>query len=489
MNDLAEQALRTADNARRAAASTVARRPSVWLAAGGFVAACLIVVAGGRIGTVKSVIPLTSWFGLLSRNGVASDSAPAVLMLLGTAGLVLLWVGAVRVLRPGRVETREVWWVFGAWAAPFVVGPPLMSNDIYSYVAIGLMQRHGYDVYTNGPSVLGPVRALSAVDPAWRDVGSPYGTVATLAQHLSVAVSGGNPLGAVIVLRGLALASTVAIGLLAVQLAGPRQVQALTLTVLNPLLLLQVVSAGHMEGLMCALVLAALVAANQRRWVLALVLACAAGEVKAPAFVAVLAIVVYHASGRPRRAALRSILRDGPVAVLSFAVMSVLVRDGLGWIRNLETPALGHTPLAPASLLGDMFGPIVRSASFDDLATGGRIAAILASVCIVAYLVLTAGRRSLNRTTGYALLALGLLSPVLYPWYLLWGIVCLAPTARAARRDWLVLGSAIACLYTPPGFNRMFSSLIPLIALGIGLLILWPRIRARVLLADKSGLA
>ena len=31
---------------------------------------------------------------------------------------------------------------------------------------------------------------------------------------------------------------------------------------------------------------------------------------------------------------------------------------------------------------------------------------------------------------GYALLPIGLLGPVLYPWYLLWGLLCLAPTAR-----------------------------------------------------------
>jgi hypothetical protein len=396
-------------------------------------------------------------------------------MLLGIIALVLTWVIAVRVCRPGMTSERVVWALATVWSLPFVVGPPLLSNDVYTYAAQGLMVRSGFNPYAGGPSVLGNIRAVAAVNPSWRSVPSPYGSLATLIEHLSVAISGGSAIGAVIVFRGLAVVCTVAIGLLAANLAGPRRVQALTLTVLNPLLLLQVVSAAHFEGIMCALLLGALVAANQRRWALALALGCCAGEIKAPALVVVLAIAAAHALGSHHGARLRIAGRDVVIAGACLAGLTFVVPHGLGWIGNLNTPGLGHTALAPASLLGDLYSPIVKSASFDDLSTGGRITALLAAGCAVLYLTATADRRAINRTAGYGLLAIGLLSPVLYPWYPLWAIMCLAPTARTTRRDWLVMASCLGCVFSPPGFNLTITTVLTIVAVGVALIIMLVR--------------
>jgi hypothetical protein len=465
MTDVAAQTLRTLSVVRLRADSILGARPAISLGVAGFAAATLTVVAGGRIGTVKTVIPLSSWLGLLAVNNAGSegDFVPGTLMLAGIVALILIWLLAARVTRTKRVSERAVWCVAAVWALPFVVGPPLLSNDVYTYAAQGLMQRNGINVYAHGPNALGNVRALAAVDPSWRSSPSPYGTIATVVQHLAIAISGGSPIGAVIVLRGLAVACAAAIGLLAASLAGPRRVQALTLTVLNPLVLLQIVSAAHFEGVMCALLLAALVAANQRHWVLAIALGACASEVKAPALVVVLAIIAAHSLGGPPATRLRTGARDLLVAAVCFLALSLITPHGLGWIGSLNTPALGHTPLAPASLLGDAIGPIVRSASFDDLSTGGRISCLLAAGCAVLYLTLTAHHRAINRTTGYGLLAIGLLSPVVYAWYLLWGILCLAPTARAARRDWLLAGSAVACVYTPPGLRTLPGNIVTIV--------------------------
>lgn len=469
---------RRAPRARGTRLATALRaRPALSLAVGGFAAAALAVGAGGRIGTVKSVIPITSWLGLLSHNGFAmGDAVPGALMLTGIAALVLLWLLALRLSRPGQgCSERAIWGIAGAWALPFVAGPPLLSNDVYTYAAQGLMVRHGLDPYAYGPSALGNVAAVAGVDPAWRTAPSPYGTVATVIEHLAIAISGGSPVGAVVVFRALAVLSTVAIGLLAAELAGTRRVPALALTVLNPLVLLQIISAAHFEGIMCALLLGALVAAGQRQWLLAIVLSCASTEVKVPALVVVVAIIAAHCLGGPRAAALRIAARDTAAAALSFAVLSLIVPNGLGWISSLNTPALGHTGFAPASLLADLYAPVVRAASFDDLAAGGRITALVAAGCAVLYLTVTADRRPLSRTAGLGLLAVGLLSPVLYPWYLLWAIVCLAPTARASRADWLVLASALACVLTPPGFTKTTTNNLTIAAIVVAALMMGRR--------------
>jgi len=476
MTELNRAALRVLGFARE----QVRGRPAGALAIAGFAAASLTVAAGGRVGTVKAVIPITDWMGTLSLEGRRhGDYLPGALMLTGILTLVALWIVAIRAHDAGTCAERRVWWIAGAWSAPFVVGPPLLSNDVWTFAAQGLMLRSGLDPYSVGPSALGNVHALAAVDPSWRSAPSPYGPLATTVEHLASAISGGSPLGAAIVFRALGVACYIAIGVLAADLAGPRRVQALTLTVLNPLLLLHVVSGAHLEGVMVALLLGALLAAHQRRWILAVVVACAAGSVKAPGFIAVLAIIAVHGEGLRGWAVWRIAVRDISVAVLTVVGFTAIVPNGWGWLHALNTPTLGHTALAPASLIGDLYSPIVTSASFDDLAAGGRIATMLAAVCIVIYLTLTARRRTLARTVGYGLLAVGLLGPVVYPWYLLWGVACLAPTARTARRDWIVLISGVASVLNPPGFTSMISTDLSVIALVLALVVIAPRALAR----------
>lgn len=486
MNDLARTALRALSAARGA----VRARPATTLGVGGFLAASLTVLAGGRVGTVRSVIPLTDWLGLLARNGHRSgDYLPGSLTVAGIVVLLLLWLVAIRLHHSGTTTEGRVWGICAAWAAPFVVGPPLLSNDVFTYAAQGLLLRNGFDPYSVGPSALGSVRAVAAVDPSWRSVASPYGPLATTVQHLAIAISGGSPLGAVFVFRALGVLCLVAIGVLAADLAGPRRVQALTLTVLNPLVLLHVVSAAHLDGIMCALLLGAVVAANQRRWVLGLLLAAAAGSVKAPAFAAVPAIIAVHSLGLRRRLAWRTAARDAAVAGAGIVGLSLLVHNGWGWVHALNTPALGHTSLAPASLIGDLFSRLVTAASFDDLAAAGRITALAAAGCTVVYLTLTARQRALDRTVGYGMLAVGLLSPVVYPWYLLGGVVTLLPTARGARRDWLVLLSAVGCLLSPPGFTARISTNLSIAAVAVSLLVIAPRVIGRRRAPDPAAAA
>jgi hypothetical protein len=408
-------------------------------------------------------------------------------MLCAIVVLLALWLVAIRLHRAGTCSERSVWCISAAWAAPFVAGPPMISNDVWRYAAQGLLQRRGLDPYSVGVSALGNAHAVAAVDPSWRGVPSSYGPLATTVQHLAVAISGGSPLGAVLVFRALGVACFIAIGVLAADLAGPRRVQALTLTVLNPLLLLHVISGAHIEGVMCALLLGAIAAAHQRRWLLAVVLACAAGSIKAPAFVAVLAIIAVHHEGFRGRVNWRALARELAATAVTVLGLTAIVHNGWGWLQSLNTPTLGHTPLAPASLIADLYDPVVSAASFDDLAAGGRITTALAAACIVGYLTLTAHRRALARTIGYEMLAIGFLGPVLYPWSVLGGVVCLAPTARTARRDWVVLISAVACVLSPPGFSKLVSVALSLAALAIGLAVVGSRALARRRAADVSA--
>jgi hypothetical protein len=425
-----------------------------WLPIAGFSASALVVVAGGRIGQPPGTTAPSRWLGLLSNHKANPHHLwPGLLLGIGVVAVICLWLVVLRGVRDRRYSPRRLWTFAGCWSAPLLFGPPLLSNDVYSYVAQGLLVERGQDPYTSAPSALGLGVPLSAVDPIWRNQPSPYGPLASTLEHFSV-VAGGSPVGAILVLRVFAALSVVAIGLLAVALAPVEKREfALALTVLNPLVLLHVIAAVHFEGVMCALLLGAILAANRGQTYLALVLGCAAGAVKAPALFVVAAIVftIWQAS---RRQAISILLtRCAAVVVTCWLVFTLLIPHGWGWLRSLGTPALGSTPAAPTTLLAAILKPIVPAASGPDLNYATRVAGLAASLVIAGYLLVTAHHRSLARTTGLGLLAVSLLGPVFYPWYALWGLLCLAPTARGRQREFLIGLSAIAAVVNLPGMR------------------------------------
>jgi hypothetical protein len=464
MNDLAEKALHGLDVARR----EVVARPMLAFAALGMAISSVVVVAGGLVNAARSVHPLTTWLGLQDSHGVRADNwGPGAVMLAAVVALVLLWIGVVEFVRRRDQPESRVWCVAVAWAVPFALGPPLMGTTVQSYAAFGLLQRHGLSPYDFGPNRLANHPVLAAIEPGSRGTPSAAGPLGTLVQHLSVSISAGNALGAVIVLRVVGIIAAVIIGRLAADLAGARRSRALTLTVLNPLVLLYVVSAAHLDGVMVALVLAAISAASQRRWLASIVLACLAGSVDGQAFVVLPAIVTVHWLGRRTVPSWLLLGRDLLVAAATTAVAGFGVTDGFGWLWTITKQFSAHTPFSVAGAIAKLLSPIVRGASYDDLAAGARITAITAMVCIVVYLLVTARQRALERTVGYSLLAIALFAPVLYPWYLLWGTLCLAPTANGTRRIAVLASCAAGCVLTPPGFTPTATNVITAIALAV----------------------
>lgn len=476
MNDLAEQALHGLEQARK----QVVKHPLTSFAVGGALLSAVIVVSGGRIGSSPATTPLTHWLGLLPDNGTSDDRVAGVIMFAAILALLVLWLMAVARLRQGACTEHQVWSLAAIWAVPFAVGPPVLSGEIYTYVGQGLLANSGADPYSVGPAHLGNEAIVAAIDPARRGSASTAGPLATLVEHLAVSISGGHAFAAVLVLRVLGIVCVGVIALLAAELAGPYRVPAIALTALNPALLLFVLSSPHLDALVAALVLGALVATAQRRRVLAVVLTCAAVAIK-PAALAVLPVVVFaHCAGLRRRSVWPIAARDVAAAAISLAAFTLIVPNGFGWRHNLSTVTLDHTPFAPASVVSTMVRPIVSAASEDDLAIGGRIAVILAAIGVVVYLLATVRRRSLNRSVGYVLLTIGACNPVLYPWSLLAGICCLAPSAEGIRRDWVLALSCAVCVLAPVGMSESLAhevSLPALLVIAAGLLLAARRVQ------------
>ncbi len=488
VNDLAEMALHGLDAARR----FVRDRPLSGFAVAGFACSAFVVVAGGRVGAAGSTRPLTTWLGLQDA-GSARTGEPLPRALLPTAivVLIMLWLVVVEFVRRRGSPPGRVWWVALAWGLPFAVGPPLLDTSVYGSAAFGLLQRRGHDPYEFGVVRLGDAPVVTAIDPGSRGAPSSSGPLGTILQHLSVSIGAGSTLAAVLVLRIVGILAAVWIGRSAATLGNSRPDCALTLTVLNPIVLLYVVSAAHLDGVMTALVLASLVAARQRRWLVSIILACLAASVSGQAFVVLVLIIVVHHAGRRREAgAWQLVGRDVLVAALVVAAAGMVVPHGFGWVETVHKQFAEHTPFSITGGVSAVLSPIVRGASYDDLAIGGRITVVTAMVCVVGYVIATARHRPLDVSAGYALLAMALLAPVLHPWYLLWGTLCLAPTATGERRIAVLTLSAGACALTPWGFSDRVSDALTaalLVAVGAAALVSLVRTSHRSASAGAAG--
>jgi hypothetical protein len=246
----------------------------------------------------------------------------------------------------------------------------------------------------------------------------------------------------------------------------------LALTVLNPLLIVYVLSACHLDGLAASLGLAALVSANQRRWIRAILFASLAACVLPVFVVEVVVIVVVHVLGRRGGSSWLVLGRDVGEAVAVTVGISVAVPNGFGWIDSVRHQFSEYVPYAPGNLAGKLIGPIVRGASFDDLAVGGRLTALIAATSVICYLLVSARHRPVDHTAGYALLGVALLAPDVYPWFLIWGIACLAPTVTGMRRVVVMVLSCTGVLLMPPGFSDTARDRLGFAAIALGAVVL-----------------
>jgi alpha-1,6-mannosyltransferase len=120
----------------------------------------------------------------------------------------------------------------------------------------------------------------------------------------------------------------------------------------------------------------------------------------------------------------------------------------------------------------------------------------LATLVVIAWLVLTGHRRSPVRGLGLSLLALVMLGPVVQPWYLLWALVVLAGAGlnrvetRAAvlLSTFFVVYSMASSGSTVPTYAYISSGVATLISIGVVLALLAASRRSRALLLEDIDL-
>jgi alpha-1,6-mannosyltransferase len=480
-----------------------ARRVGALVAAGmtGSVGATLVVITGGRLALGPVVRPPTAWFGLLDPVSASEPSVLPAVLIAGAALLVGAWWWVCRRCQRGELSLRGVVTLICCWSVVPLVGPPILSLDVYSYVAQGVMVSSGLDPYTAGPALLGSAPAALAADPIWQNTPSPYGPVGLALFHAVAALTGGRVVRSVLVLRGVTTLAVVALAwCLTRAVPAARRPWTLAVTVGGPVVLLELLGAVHLEAVMMALAAAGLLAALRGRPALGLGLLTAAALTKWPAAVILVVLLARRwadlatepagapapdgsavatsstdgpadgepagsAAGASRARRARRVLvtagRDLAVVAATVAALSLLlVPDGLGWLRATSTPSLGFSLYSPVSALANLIAmvsgmPGAALPGSEALRIARAVGMVVAALAI-GWLLLTVRRRDVLTSCGLALLCLALLGPVLYPWYLVWGTVPLAMARGAQRPGLLVLVGAFGALLSVPHPELLF---------------------------------
>jgi hypothetical protein len=449
--------------------SEAARRPplAVLLAVGGLLLTLGIAVAAAFAG-VSQQVRLPDWWGPWPwrQNGASDGFVVAGLLSLGALCLLWTWM-AVRLARwpgtdqtggsesPGRWPALRVPAVLGmgaAWAAPFLVSGPVGSLDVQSYAAIGRLAAIGLDPYRATVGLLGD-RFSAAVDPLWRWTPTPYGPLQVQLLRGLELLSGGSVGVTVLLVRTvavLALGAALILTLRATALSD--RVQVLVLTVLNPVVLLHVMSGAHLDVLIGALAVPVIGLSRRGQHVPAMAIAAVACAIKLPGSVLVAFVVldVLRRVPRWRRAPVLARTLGSGGAVLFAVVM--LCRDPFGWVPALSVAGIVRNGAAPstwAAYLAGLFSGHLTGPGLDAAFTVGRAVTGAIGVCTVLALLWRATSGSTRQAyhgVGWALLALAVSGPALYPWYLTWGLFAAALASGARGRIVLVGLSTTTCV-------------------------------------------
>jgi hypothetical protein len=367
----------------------------------------------------------------------AGHTATKAVFWVGVGLLCGAWLGLAFSLK--RTPLWTLWALGALWCLPFLLGPPLFSRDVYSYIAQGTLVHLGHSPYHEAPIALahlGHQHVLAGVDPFWRKTTAPYGPLFLGIVSLIVGASGSHlVLGAVLV----RLLNTLGVVLMAVftprlaRALGADPKRAVWLAVLSPLVWLQLVSPAHNDALMAGLMVAGVALAAERRYLLGIAVCAIGATIKVPAVTAIAFIAVAWARtlpDAPQR--LRTVAKAVALTIAVAAIVTLATGLGLAWLSTglFNTPGRVRLSITPATALGYTIAHTVHHLGVP--LNGKQFEATLSHVAfaitaVFGLLLLYRTRlENMVRSLGMVLVAVAIGGPAAWPWYFSWGLALLA---------------------------------------------------------------
>ena len=408
----ARQPTRPAERARRAA----------WPGATALALLCLLYVA-------LAALPAYADSGIvLGARGAWPDWALGPLRFAGLSGHALsgplfyagLWLAlllyVVVLTRVGDVSARVVVWAIVGLHVLFLLAPPLLSQDVFSYIAYArLGVKHSLNPYTHAPldipgdPVFGYAGSVGAV--------SVYGPLFTL---LTYPLAWFGLSGALWTLKALAAACSLGIvGLVwkGAKLLGRDPVLPAAFVGLNPLVLVHVVGGAHNEALVVLLtVLGLVLVVGSSQLAVGTGVAAVGAGIKASAGL-VLPFLVLSDRQRWRQALIAAVLVLVAMAAVGLAVFGTHALDALSFLNsNQARSSRWSFPYKTAQLLG-----AVLPGDRLDYRTASRVLWGVAFGCVFLWLLWKTWRGGNPvRAAAWATFAILVASAWLVPWYILW---------------------------------------------------------------------
>ncbi len=452
-----------------------------------------VVVAGAVAGGSSFVSHQPgAWFfgtpgGPLGFVASGSSGAPALSMLGvygGLAALSVVWWRLLRTLwrHPG-ISVRAVLRVIVVWAVPFAVAPPLFSRDVYSYAGQGAMVSFHIDPYLYGPDVLGATRFDLLASPIWANTPSPYGPTFLSLDGLVTRLSDHQVLADLVLLRLLSVVGVALIVLALPTLARSMRRDPAAVVVLgagSPIVLATLIGGAHNDALMVGLLLAGLAAWKRYGPVPGIVLCALAAGVKAPAALGIV-LIGWNWRGPGARIPERIARTLGALGIgaATLGALSAVSGIGWGWVLTFTAPDKVSTGVTPVDAAAHVLAGFLHAAGdpvgLSSVRTVTSFAGIAVAVAVGTWLLWQSPRLGDLRALGLALLLLALLGPVLWAWYLTWGLVVLAPVATGLLRRavvWLsiaeTLVGASSVMHMLGAFAHKGALTDVMVVLGIG---------------------
>jgi len=367
--------------------------------------------------------------------------------------------------RRGRLIAVVV--VGAIWCLPIMAGPPLLSRDAYSYAAQGEMASRGIDPTANGPEVLRYGYFVRQADPLWRGAPAPYGPVAVEAEKLVVEAADHNAAASVWGMRVVALLGIIMAGVGVALIARHYKrspALAVALGVANPLVLLHLLGGSHNDSLMLGLLALGFAAYLRDRKILGVVLVAMATTVKLTAGPA-LVFMAWNWRDDPSLTFLRRSRTTLYLVAAAGAVMAALcvaVGVGAGWITALKSTGQSMSTYSLPTKFGfvaiDVLARVGLHPASGLVIGTSRALGLLAAGFVAVVMLVRSPRIGVVRAFAITSLAIVMLGPVVWPWYLATGFALLAATGVGRwRPSYSVLLIAATALVWPAGISPLAS--------------------------------
>jgi alpha-1,6-mannosyltransferase len=233
--------------------------------------------------------------------------------------------------------------------------------------------------------------------------------------------------------------------------------------VISPLVLLELIAAGHNDALMVGLLVAGVTLAMERRPLLGIAVCAVAATVKVPAAAAIAFIAVAwardewaRAGSDGGRAVARALALSAAVTVAVLAAVGLVTGLGLSWIGSgvLSTPGKVHLAITPVTAVGWSLASLLHllgaGASYKGIASALGVVTLALTGVLGLVLLRGARYRNLAPSLGALLLVSVFAGPATWPWYLTWGLALIAACAVAQRSWALALAIVLAAVVVKP---------------------------------------